>query len=1105
MTREKSKVAATRHAKHEWSLKRKALAVTLSIALLGLGTPAVSFADSAADQQSKAVETQKAASAVYAQEQTPASAEPAQQVAASAAAWGDAAVDNDVAVDAQAEGAGTKAVVDGAADNAAVPASSENASSAVSKDGASAPASSDDPSSDKSSASTEAPSKKDAATASEAKDDKASDQANAASNEAVTSAEYTVAIGESITIFGSGSLWESSWASEGTAATVTGNGNKATVTGVSAGDVTVTYTYKSVFFETRTETFVVHVVGARPKISIEGDLVVGGKIKLSVQNFENAGAIQWASDNTKVATIDSDGVVEGISVGKANITASAGSESATKQIEVKRNESNGGYYVYLYTKVEGDTKGLALTPNKDGWYTIGRVWVDDISAPTFDSTDYVISGDNYDKVIAALGDPSNVDLYGVNSINLEDIEWSVSGQSTGLKTASGASDYDTSNNPTWHLDGYVNFDKVGFGSVVFHYRDADTEATLADDETVTTKETKDFDFSKYIISIEGYTYDKADPSPVVVEKKTTKQVTLYYKKSAVNYTVYYKEKDTEKELASPKTATTSYGSTVTEDALDIRGYKVDGKSSQDLKIDARNKSITFYYVAKQGKVGYYLADSSATWDAPADTVRTEDLKWYYNYGFAKDDTVQVTNAKPTATGKAFIGWLDKERGSQSAAIREAGDTITYIYSGNQSYTLDALWASLAVTGYKDTYDGKEHGLASVDIAINEGSKLDQKYQEQAKDFIKQGTVQYSTDDGKTWSDVAPKYKDAGTYPVKVKVDVTVKGQTTTLEASANIVIAKRGVTLKPVDAEKPYDGSALTASEFQVAAGSFAEGEGVESCTYTGSQTLVGSSYSAIASATALEGTDLEKNYNVTYEKGNLTVADRAVKYAIEMQAKSGTATYNGQEQSASGFESDTFEFDGVKYTVSGLTATAKGTDAGTYESAVEGTAVVKDPEGNDVTAQFGVTAHGGELVITPAPYSVTTESATKVYDGTALTAPGKIGGLLEGETANLKVTGSQTKVGASENTYAIEWTGTAKESNYKLESESIGTLTVTAASDGSTSDDQSKDQGVFSGNDANSGLVQTGDATGIYGMAAIIAAVVAAFVSLLAVRRRKE
>ncbi len=723
---------ASRRARHEWSLKRKALAVTLSVALLGLGTPAVSFADSTTDRQSKAVEAQETTSAIYTQDQAPASAEPVQQVAA---------LDNDVATE-------DGAVVNGAV----VPASSENASGAALKSEASAPASSDDQPSDKEGASSEAASK-DAPPAFETKDGESDDQANVASSEAATAVEYTVGVGETITI-SSKISGNGSWTSDDPAVTVMGNGNEATVTGVSVGYATVTYKV----VETQIETFIVHVVD-RPKISIDGDLVVGGKTRLTV-NFKNTDPVQWASDNTKVATIDSDGVVEGISVGKANITAFAGSESATKQIEVKRDESNGGYYVYLYTKVVGNTDGLKLTVNDNGWFTVGRVWVEGISNPATGSEKYDTSSDNYNKAISALKDPSNVDLYGVNNINLEDIEWSVEGQPTGLKTASGAVDYDTSNKSTWHLDGYVDLDKVGFGSIKFHYVDAlNPNIKIAEDEAVTAKVTgKEFDFSKYIISIEGYTYDHANPLSVKVDKNSTKEVTLYY---------------------------------------------------------------------------------------------------------------------------------------------------------------------------------------------------------------------------------------------------------------------------------------------------------------------------------------------------------NRLSKRQIAMQAKSDTATYSGQEQSASGFESDVFEFDGVKYTVSGLTATAKGTDAGTHEGSVEGTAVVTDPEGNDVTAQFVVTAQPGKLVITPAPYSVTTESATKVYDGTALTAGGKIEGLLEGETANLKVTGSQTKVGASENTYTIEWTGTAKESNYKLESESIGTLTVTAAPDSPMPDDQSKDQGVFNGNGA--GLVQTGDATGIYGVAAIIAAAVAAFVSLLALRRRKE
>ena len=1497
-----------------------------------------------------------------------------------------------------------------------------------------------------------------------------------------------------------------------------GNGKNATVTGVSIGKVTVTYAYTSGDTEI-TKTFVIRVVDDQPKISIEGDLVVGGHIQLSVQNFESADAIQWASDNTKVATVDSAGVVEGISVGKANITAFAGTESATKQIEVKRDESNGGYYVYLYIKVVGNTDGLKLTVNDNGWFTVGRVWVEGISNPATGSEKYDTSSDNYKKTMAALANPDNVDLYGVNNINLEDIEWSVEGQPTGLKTASGAVDYDTSNKSTWHLDGYVDLDKVSFGSIEFHYIDTDTKKEISEKESVTVQVTDKFDISSYKIPIEGYTYDYADSSDVVVvEKNKTKIVKFYYKKGTFRYTVHYKESGTENELADPKVVTAQYGSTVKEDAIAIKGYKVDGDPSQSFQVKADNNQINFYYVAKQGRVGYYLTDPNATWTAPTDTVDAGGLKYYYKYGFSKGDTVQVTDIIPTAPGKMFVGWLDKECEGQDAAIRKAGDTITYIYSKDQSYTLDALWASLAVTGYKGTYDGNEHGLASADIAINEGSDLDQQYQEQAKNFIKQGTILYRTDDGETWSETAPKYKDAGTYPVKVKVDVTVGGKTTTLEASAKIVIepatltvstpdaerayngqpltaegsvegfvngesapfkttgsqiavgesdntyaidwaasttakqsnytiveklgkltvtrgdidqdnvtwtldnlvkkydgntyaagaatavdahgnaltveysadgeswtddpatitakdysdsklvklratgpnyaegqyafseepeqliiGKRVLTLTSASAEKPYDGEALVRNaqaDVAVEGDGFAAGEGA---TYdiTGSQTQAGSSKNEFTYA--LKGNTKAENYQITVAEGDLKVKPVEAKVTVKVRGKTETKAYGGEEQSVEGYDfvsidnplyaeadvrlsgsavakgtdagtypmglsADQFsnanenfadvefvvedgwleitrgdidqdnvtwtldnlvkKYDGNTYAAGAATAVdahgnaltveysadgeswtddpatitakdysdsklvklratgpnyaegqyafseepeqliigkrvltltsasaekpydgealvrnaqadvavegdgfaagegatyditgsqtqagsskneftyalkgntkaenyqitvaegdlkvkpveakvtvkvrgktetkayggeeqsvegydfvsidnplyaeadvrlsgsavAKGTDAGTYpmglsadqfsnanenfadvefvvedgwleitpatltvttpsasrayngqpltaEGSIEGfmngetagfettgsqTAVgwsnntyaidwnakgatakesnykiveklgkltvtehdgevvatpgsyagvydgkphgvdvtvtglpegytvkaagsnatatdatdeagvvanvdelvIVNAQGEDVTGKLNIKKNTGSIVITPAPYSVTTESATKVYDGTALTASGKIGGLLEGETANLKVTGSQTKVGASENTYTIEWTGTAEESNYKLESENIGTLTVAAAPDSPTPDDQSKDQGIFNGNDANSGLVQTGDATGIYGMAAIIAAVVAAFVSLLAVRRRKE
>jgi len=78
----------------------------------------------------------------------------------------------------------------------------------------------------------------------------------------------------------------------------------------------------------------------------------------------------------------------------------------------------------------------------------------------------------------------------------------------------------------------------------------------------------------------------------------------------------------------------------------------------------------------------------------------------------------------------------------------------------------------------------------------------------------------------------------------------------------------------------------------------------------------------------------------------------------------------------------------------------------------------------------------------------VVTGSASRTYNGSALTASGSVSGLVNGETVAFAVTGSQTAVGMSPNSYRLEWTGTVKESNYEVK-ESVGTLTVTQRTSG--------------------------------------------------------
>jgi hypothetical protein len=103
--------------------------------------------------------------------------------------------------------------------------------------------------------------------------------------------------------------------------------------------------------------------------------------------------------------------------------------------------------------------------------------------------------------------------------------------------------------------------------------------------------------------------------------------------------------------------------------------------------------------------------------------------------------------------------------------------------------------------------------------------------------------------------------------------------------------------------------------------------------------------------------------------------------------------------------------------------------------------------------AKKALSTKSATYVIRRAQLIVDTEDATRPYDGTPLTAPGSVEGLVEGETTTVKTTGSQTEVGSSKNTYELAWDGTAKEANYEVAHEDLGTLTVTAAEPTPTSD----------------------------------------------------
>ena len=301
--------------------------------------------------------------------------------------------------------------------------------------------------------------------------------------------------------------------------------------------------------------------------------------------------------------------------------------------------------------------------------------------------------------------------------------------------------------------------------------------------------------------------------------------------------------------------------------------------------------------------------------------------------------------------------------------------------------------------------------------------------------VKEGTtITYSTDDGKTWSETLPSITNVGTLNVKAKAenknykDVTV---------DYTLTVKHRNVTVTGNNGNKVY-GEAdpeLTAT----VAGTL----GKDKVKYTVARESgedVGH-YSVIPT-----GEEIQGNYKVTYVAGTLTITAQSIDPGTDPDKPNPDYTgakvnnpsdevYDGKEHKWIPTVTDKADKKlkvGTDYTVEYSTKNFK--DVGTIDVTITG---IKNYTGK-ATRTYS---------ITPKTYTVTTESASKVYDGTALTAGGKVSGIIKGETVDFTMTGSQTNVGASDNTYELNWTGSAKESNYKHGKDSIGTLTVTAKS----------------------------------------------------------
>ena len=187
------------------------------------------------------------------------------------------------------------------------------------------------------------------------------------------------------------------------------------------------------------------------------------------------------------------------------------------------------------------------------------------------------------------------------------------------------------------------------------------------------------------------------------------------------------------------------------------------------------------------------------------------------------------------------------------------------------------------------------------------------------------------------------------------------------------------------------------------------------------------------------------KNTNKNFTDVEFVIVDGALKIdpaPVTLQAPIASKTYDGTPLKAEDYGHSFVE--GVDFADDFASISVEGsqTQAGSSVSQIK---EVVPKKGKDLK-NYKLTFLPGSLTIAKRSVLIASQSATKTYDGEALTRPAVTitgDGFVPGELAKAEATGSITKVGSTPNTIQYTTTGAFNAANYSI-ALSVGTLTVT-------------------------------------------------------------
>lgn len=412
------------------------------------------------------------------------------------------------------------------------------------------------------------------------------------------------------------------------------------------------------------------------------------------------------------------------------------------------------------------------------------------------------------------------------------------------------------------------------------------------------------------------------------------------------------------------------------------------------KFDEVTKQIEFYYKYK-GSVNHTLTINYVYEDgSEAAKSYQKTLPYQSYYSVTSPDITGYTADNPVVSGTMPADNVEV--------------TVTYTKRTDLSYTVNYYWNGTT----EKVADSKTEENQTFEDVIIEAPKLIEGY---TPISLERQELIITTDDN---------------------------DNTITFYYYKNVKLTANSDTL-------PYNGEEQSVSGYTCAVEEKQKDGSVEYVPWTGEKPLIFEGVSASG-----RGKDVNENgYPVTFndtpigvndglyyvnesQTGTLTITPRSVTLTSETAGK----TYDGTalEKPVVTVGGDGF----VEGQVKEIKATGSVTNAGSVANTITFTPNKETfKEGN-----YAITKNEGTLTINKRSVLITSPSATKTYDGSALTRPAVTitgDGFVPGELAKAEATGSITKVGSTPNTIQYTTTGAFNAANYSI-ALSVGTLTVT-------------------------------------------------------------